>query len=87
MKGDNHWIKVRLIGVKSNRSAIGAKVLVKYGGNIQALEVAQSSFLSVDDRRLHFGLGGVGAVGLGGPLAERTAAVVCKGCQQPVGHD
>jgi hypothetical protein len=54
----NHWIKVKLIGVKSNRSAIGARVTVEYGDKRQAQEVlAQSSYLSVDDRRLHFGLG------------------------------
>jgi len=58
VKGDNRWIKFKLAGVKSNRSAIGAKVVVKYGGRIQAQEVlAQSSYLSVNDRRLHFGLG------------------------------
>ena len=58
MKGDNHWIKVKLEGVKSNRSAIGARVVVHYGGKLQAQEViAQSSFLSSHDRRLHFGLG------------------------------
>jgi enediyne biosynthesis protein E4 len=54
----NHWLKVRLIGVKSNRSAIGARVLCKYGGRVQAQEVlSQSSFYSANDRRLHFGLG------------------------------
>jgi len=56
--GGNHWIKVKLIGVKSNRSAIGARVVARYGGKVQAQEVlAQSSFYAVDDRRLHFGLG------------------------------
>jgi hypothetical protein len=56
--GGNHWIKVKLIGVKSNHSAIGARVVTRYGGKMQAREVlAQSSFYSVDDRRLHFGLG------------------------------
>jgi hypothetical protein len=56
--GGNHWIKIKLIGVKSNRSAIGARVIARYGGKMQAQEVlAQSSFYSVDDRRLHFGLG------------------------------
>ncbi len=65
IKGSNRWIKVRLIGVKSNRSAIGARVLVKYGDKVQAQEVlAQSSFLSVNDRRLHFGLGNVDTVDL-----------------------
>jgi hypothetical protein len=54
----NHWLKVRLIGVKSNRSAIGARVTARYGGRIQAQEVlSQSSFYSVNDFRLHFGLG------------------------------
>ena len=58
VKGNNRWIKFKLSGVKSNRSAIGAKVLVKYSGHVQVQEVlGQSSFLSVDDRRLHFGLG------------------------------
>jgi hypothetical protein len=63
--GNQHWIKVKLIGVKSNRSAIGARVIVKYGAHTQAQEVlAQSSYLSVDDRRLHFGLGESGVADL-----------------------
>ena len=58
LSGDNHWLKVRLIGTKSNRSAIGSRVVARYGGRRQAQEVcAQSSFYSVNDRRLHFGLG------------------------------
>ncbi len=58
LSGDNHWLKVRLVGVKSNRSAIGSRVIVRYGGRQQAQEVmAQSSFYSVNDPRLHFGLG------------------------------
>jgi hypothetical protein len=65
VKGHPHWIKVKLVGVKSNRSAIGARVTVKYGGQVQAQEVlAQASYLSVDDRRLHFGLGQVASVDL-----------------------
>ncbi len=58
VKGSAHWLKVFLIGVISNRSAIGAQVTVTYGGRKQAQAVlAQSSYLSVNDRRLHFGLG------------------------------
>ena len=58
VKGNSNWIKVRLIGTKSNRSAIGSRVIARYGGKSQAQAVmAQSSFYSVDDRRLHFGLG------------------------------
>jgi hypothetical protein len=58
VKGDRKWLKVLLVGTKSNVSAIGSQVLVKYGGKVQAQAVmAQSSFYSVNDRRLHFGLG------------------------------
>jgi hypothetical protein len=36
----NRWLKVRLEGTKSNRSAIGARlVVVRYGGKVQAQEV------------------------------------------------
>jgi enediyne biosynthesis protein E4 len=56
----NHWIKVRLEGTRSNRSAIGSRVLVHYDGKVQAQCVtSQSSFLSSNDPRLHFGLGKV----------------------------
>jgi hypothetical protein len=58
LKGVHKWIKIRLQGVKSNRSAIGARVLVHYGGKVQAQAVlSQSSFYSCNDPRLHFGLG------------------------------
>jgi enediyne biosynthesis protein E4 len=58
LKGNRNWLKVLLVGTKSNTSAIGSRVLVKYGGKVQAQAVmGQSSFYSVDDRRLHFGLG------------------------------
>jgi enediyne biosynthesis protein E4 len=58
VRGDNHWLKVKLIGTKSNRSAIGARVLAHYGGKKQAQPVmSQSSFYSANDPRLHFGLG------------------------------
>jgi hypothetical protein len=58
LSGKTNWIKVKLEGVKSNRSAIGARVLVHYGGQIQAQAVlSQSSFFSCSDPRLHFGLG------------------------------
>jgi len=53
-----HWLKVLLIGTTSNRSAIGARVTARYDKRTQAQEVmAQSSFYSANDRRLHFGLG------------------------------
>jgi enediyne biosynthesis protein E4 len=58
LSGNGHWLKVLLIGAQTNRSAIGTRVTVRYGNRQQAQEVnAQSSFYSVNDRRLHFGLG------------------------------
>jgi len=54
----NHWIKIALTGVKSNRDGIGAVVEVAAGGLKQRAErVAGSGYLSQDDGRLHFGLG------------------------------
>jgi enediyne biosynthesis protein E4 len=58
VSGENHWLKVQLVGVQTNRSAIGTRVVARYGNRRQAQEVsAQSSFYSTNDRRLHFGLG------------------------------
>ncbi len=58
ISGANHWLKVQLEGTESNRSAIGATVIAVYGDKRQAKPVmAQSSYLSANDRRLHFGLG------------------------------
>ena len=58
LQGASHWLKLKLVGTKSNRSAIGARVVVRYGKKTQAQEVlSQSSFYSVNDTRLHFGLG------------------------------
>jgi enediyne biosynthesis protein E4 len=57
-RGANNWLKLKLAGTKSNRSAIGAKVRVKIGARIQTQEVtSQTSYYSHNDLRLHFGLG------------------------------
>jgi hypothetical protein len=53
-----HWISLKLVGTKSNRNAVGAKVQVKAGGLTQIDEVRSGdSYLSHSDWRLHFGLG------------------------------
>jgi enediyne biosynthesis protein E4 len=58
LRGKRNWIKIKLEGVKSNRSAIGARVVARYGGKAQAQTVlSQSSYYSCNDPRLHFGLG------------------------------
>jgi hypothetical protein len=54
----NNWLKVKLIGTKSNRSAIGARVQLQGGLHLQTQEVtSQSSYYSHNDLRLNFGLG------------------------------
>jgi hypothetical protein len=54
----NHWIELKLVGTRSNRSAIGAQVLLETGGMRQLRIVdGGSGFASQNDRRVHFGLG------------------------------
>lgn len=56
--GAGHWLRVRLEGTRSNRSAIGARVTLKAGSHHATAEVATGgSYLSQSDLRLHFGLG------------------------------
>lgn len=53
-----HWIEFHLIGTKSNRDAIGAKITVHAAGRTHADEVRSgSSYISQNDLRVHFGLG------------------------------
>jgi hypothetical protein len=54
----NHRVLFKLVGTKSNKSAIGARVTVKAGDLVQFSEVrAGGSYISQNDPRLHFGLG------------------------------
>ena len=54
----NHWLRVRLIGRQSNRSAIGAYVRIVCGGQPQMhLVKGGGSYASTSDHTLHFGLG------------------------------
>src|SRR5262249_21215226 len=54
----NHRVLFRLIGTKSNRAAIGARVTVTTSSMTQIDEVrAGGSYNSTNDWRLHFGLG------------------------------
>jgi hypothetical protein len=54
----NHGALFRLVGTKSNRAAIGARVTIHSGGMTQFDEVrGGGSYLSQNDLRLHFGLG------------------------------
>jgi len=54
----NHRVLFQLLGRKSNRAAIGARVTIVAGGVRQIAEVrGGASYLSQNDLRLHFGLG------------------------------
>ena len=53
-----HWLLIKLAGSRSNRSAIGARVMVSAAGRVQTDELRSGgSYLSQNDLRLHFGLG------------------------------
>jgi hypothetical protein len=57
-RNPGHWVLFHLIGTKSNRSAIGARVVVHTANMNQIREVrGGGSYNSSNDMRLHFGLG------------------------------
>jgi hypothetical protein len=54
----NHFVNFRLVGTKSNRDAIGARIRLSAGGLSQIREIAAGgSYLSQSDLRANFGLG------------------------------
>ena len=54
----NHWMTLKLVGVKSNRDAIGAQVRVLTSAGEQFATVTTTgSYQSSSDKRVHFGLG------------------------------
>jgi hypothetical protein len=56
--GDGRFASLRLVGTRSNRDAIGARVWVTAGGRRQLRDVKSGgSYLSSSDPRLHVGLG------------------------------
>lgn len=58
-----NWVQLKLVGVKSNRNAVGAKVKLTAGSLTQVDEVRSGdSYLSHSDWRLHFGLGTARAI-------------------------
>jgi len=56
--GVNHWLQVKLIGVRSNRDAVGARLRVRTTRGWQTRSVtAGSAYLSGQSLVQHFGLG------------------------------
>jgi hypothetical protein len=59
----NHFVNFRLVGTKSNRDAMGARIRIQAGGLSQIREIAGGgSYLSQSDLRANFGLGKVATV-------------------------
>lgn len=59
----NRWIAFKLVGERSNRSAIGAEVILVVDGGAQRKTVdGGMGFAGQNDRRVHFGLGRGGTV-------------------------
>lgn len=58
-KTGNRWLKLKLVGTKSNRSAIGARVTCTTPDGRKQIDEVRSggSYLSQSDLRIHFGLG------------------------------
>jgi hypothetical protein len=53
-----NWVSLQLVGVKSNRAALGAVVTLEQGGDKHQKEVRSGDgYISQSDLRLHFGLG------------------------------
>ncbi len=57
--GANHWLTLKLVGVKSNRMGLGARVRITTPDGGQQYENAQTSsgYACSSDPRVHFGLG------------------------------
>jgi hypothetical protein len=57
-RNSNHWIQISLMGTKTNRDGVGARVKVEAGNLVQIDEVHSGrSYQSHYGMRLHFGLG------------------------------
>jgi enediyne biosynthesis protein E4 len=59
----NHWILLKLVGTKSNRDGLGAKVKITTSLGLQYNHATSAvSYNSSSDKRVHFGLGSAGVV-------------------------
>jgi hypothetical protein len=54
---ENHWLRVELVGVESNRSGIGSRLLATSGELTQIREILGGVGRQEDERVAHFGLG------------------------------
>jgi len=95
----NHWIEIKTVGTDSNRSGIGARLVLKTATRTEIDEVRSgSSYISNNDMRVHFGLGRIRKIEYlevrwPSGLVERyldppadSIAVVVEGSGQPAGR-
>jgi len=58
IQNPRHWLQVELVGVKSNRDAVGARISIKVNGKNQMREIVLGDgYGSQNSLRQHFGLG------------------------------
>jgi hypothetical protein len=74
--GSGHWLEIKLIGTRSNRDAVGARLMLAAGAQRQTREVhAGSAYLSGSSLVQHFGLGAqtqIDSLQVQWPSGERT---------------
>jgi hypothetical protein len=61
-----NWLKIKTVGVKSNRSGIGARIICTTEGDHRQMDEVRSggSYLSQNDLRVHFALGAAASANL-----------------------
>lgn len=58
MAAQNHWLGLKLVGTKSSRDAVGARVTVRAGATTQVNHVTTAvGYASSSEAAIHFGLG------------------------------
>jgi hypothetical protein len=58
LRSGNHWIAFKMLGTRSNRDGVGARITIKIGKRVMVDEVRSGgSYISQSDIRVHFGLG------------------------------
>jgi hypothetical protein len=78
----NHWLQVKLVGVKDNRDGIGARVaVIRKAETVWRRVHTDGSYLAANDPRVHFGLGkdaAIESVGVIWPNGSREIWVSVK---------
>ena len=79
----NHFVSLKLVGTRSNRDALGARITLRAGGMSQIREIsAGGSFSSHSDLRAHFGLGDsvrIDSIEIRWPSGAGKRCAMCRG--------